>query len=584
MKQYSFAFTTLDSLYDEIEKVKINPENPQAPVIHVFTSTRSCDMVEEIMDCLKKTFPRCLIAGMSTSGVPWNGKIRSNLSIVTLMEFQDTRIRTCHIPSETKDAGRSLYHSLLSRCSHPVGLEVLAASLYDGTMDYSKTFKGTDPLLPVFSAHGSTCTPDDSPFLFDRDHIYWDGCLLLLYDGSVVIDMNSILGWTPLGQSARVTGVKNGHILQTLDGKPAVWLYRKYLQVNADAYFLNKAAAFPLLLMRDGAPVARIPWGLGPSGELLLSGDCRQGDIIHLSYESPNKIRKAARDALTLAQNFNPEGLLLFSSSIRTMVLKESMNMPLAVLEHIHQAAGGCSWGEIAGTTEHADSMDMTSLLVLFREGGNEKPRCPKKAAPPILRGHNKAVLPGDPLSTIRHLASFIEMTSKELEESYRKMAYIATHDGLTNILNRGTIEKILADSLAALSDDQPLNAIMIDVDHFKGINDSYGHIIGDRVLTAISHILASRLRSNDYVGRWGGDEFVILLPGVSLEDARKIAERLRLAICEADILPDKARVTASFGVAKALPGENIDLFYQRMDKALYMAKNEGKNKVTILK
>lgn len=57
MKQYSFAFTTLDSLHDEIEKVKINPENPQAPVIHVFTSTRSCDMVEEIMDCLKKHFP-----------------------------------------------------------------------------------------------------------------------------------------------------------------------------------------------------------------------------------------------------------------------------------------------------------------------------------------------------------------------------------------------------------------------------------------------------------------------------------------------------------------------------------------------
>lgn len=122
----------------------------------------------------------------------------------------------------------------------------------------------------------------------------------------------------------------------------------------------------------------------------------------------------------------------------------------------------------------------------------------------------------------------------------------------------------------------------MLDIDNFKKINDTYGHQSGDLALKEISLILRSYLRANTIIGRLGGEEFGIILPNVPLEDAIKIAERIRSVIENREIkYEDKIiRITASFGITEVKEGDTFDTLYKRVDEALYKAKKDGKNTI----
>ncbi len=124
----------------------------------------------------------------------------------------------------------------------------------------------------------------------------------------------------------------------------------------------------------------------------------------------------------------------------------------------------------------------------------------------------------------------------------------------------------------------------MYDIDSFKNINDTYGHDIGDEVLIAISKLSTKHLRNVDILARWGGKEFMILLPQTTIKDASRIAENIRNAIekaCLSQVL--ESNITASFGVCEFIQKETKDTFLKRVDEALYKAKNSGKNAVAMI-
>lgn len=153
--------------------------------------------------------------------------------------------------------------------------------------------------------------------------------------------------------------------------------------------------------------------------------------------------------------------------------------------------------------------------------------------------------------------------------------------DVLTGLKNRRGFEgraALVFDRASA----QPVSLIVCDIDHFKRINDQYGHAAGDGVLQGLAALLAGEVREGDVVGRLGGEEFALLLPGSDLTGARVLAERLRILIENArfgEMLPD-VPVTASFGIAQRLPAESLSVLTARADRMLYLAKNGGRNRV----
>lgn len=165
-----------------------------------------------------------------------------------------------------------------------------------------------------------------------------------------------------------------------------------------------------------------------------------------------------------------------------------------------------------------------------------------------------------------------------------KRLERMANTDLLTGTASRHAFETTFEQMLNfAKRRKQPLSVLLIDIDHFKTINDNHGHLLGDEVIRSVANILTSNLRQSDAICRWGGDEFMILLPECSIESAQILAEKMRRLIEESlQVLNHKQiNVTASFGIAEFNQQESASNLFARVDKALYQTKTDGRNKVT---
>jgi diguanylate cyclase (GGDEF)-like protein len=161
-----------------------------------------------------------------------------------------------------------------------------------------------------------------------------------------------------------------------------------------------------------------------------------------------------------------------------------------------------------------------------------------------------------------------------------------ATRDSLTSLFNRRAImERLLDEYHRANRYDHPMTVVLFDLDRFKRINDTYGHLTGDAVLKTFAQLLTNKFRTTDLVGRYGGEEFLILLPETSADAARGLTERIRSA-CENTPIrgphEDVVNITVSGGVAELAHDEDIPGLLKRVDDCLYNAKNQGRNQIIV--
>jgi diguanylate cyclase (GGDEF)-like protein len=177
---------------------------------------------------------------------------------------------------------------------------------------------------------------------------------------------------------------------------------------------------------------------------------------------------------------------------------------------------------------------------------------------------------------------SELKRTEAKLQNMNELLERQATTDTLTGIYNRLRFnELLLQDVDEAKRYRFPISLIMFDIDHFKKVNDSYGHLVGDRVLKEIVAVVSANIRTVDVFARWGGEEFMVLSKHLDHEQMRTVAEKLRHAV-ESARLDGCHPVTCSFGVTQLADHDTIENFTARADAALYRAKNEGRNRVCV--
>jgi diguanylate cyclase (GGDEF)-like protein len=161
-------------------------------------------------------------------------------------------------------------------------------------------------------------------------------------------------------------------------------------------------------------------------------------------------------------------------------------------------------------------------------------------------------------------------------------MAELAMQDSLTGLTNRHAFRQSYRRASARqVRHDTPICIMLIDIDHFKRVNDTYGHQVGDEVLVKLAAVLRRELRGEDEVFRWGGEEFMVLLEETPEKHLAGVAERLRAAV-EAEQILEDSTLTVSIGGTHVLPSETIETVYPRADEALYASKRDGRNRVTI--
>lgn len=184
-------------------------------------------------------------------------------------------------------------------------------------------------------------------------------------------------------------------------------------------------------------------------------------------------------------------------------------------------------------------------------------------------------------------LRAKLEFTNKRLIFINEKLKELSLKDPLTGLSNRrDAIEKFNYLIKISKRNREPIAIILADIDNFKRINDLYGHSTGDMVLKRIAKELSQKLREQDILARWGGDEFLLLLPGTTGKEALKIADRLRMTIesMNSSLNPARLRISMSFGVTEYDHSqESIQFFIDKADRALYYCKKQGKNCVTFI-
>lgn len=536
--------------------------------ISIFTHWNDPALIQAMTDGLSKAFPRAAIAGLTTAGGIEDGQMNTGKTILSFMAFDESPVEVLHYNMKDLRA-----------------VEILETQLTGNVEPFLDAISALPPSVAIFGGGADTDDLNQPSYIFDKEAIMNEGFVIMLFRGTVKVLTRSVLGWQPLGRQVTITAMDGNMVIKELD-HIAVNFYEKYLKIDPSVDFDKKTLSFSLVVEKGGVELVRLPMSCRKDGSLVFNIALHVGDKLRMAYGDPNEIINGSRRVLGRIRDFGPQGMLLFSCVVRRYYLKDDVNQILSAYERITPAAGGYTRGEIDRIEGHVYTMNMNLVSAAFREETKDHKRTIADiTGDPSHMENDSALNLDDSLSTVQCLASFITVTSKELSDAYQKLAFVAGHDSLTDLLNRGRIEWVLRHLIEDTNKTHhTFSAIMIDIDSFKHINDTYGHSVGEDVLIRLADIMKNGVRPTDYAGRWGGDEFVILLPDTDIDQSEKVADRMRRNFAEADILPDGKAVTASFGVTTSYEGETLESFYRRMDSALYTAKGAGKNQVILLR
>lgn len=578
MKQFSYSIISLDDLKRKVSALQQEEavQHASAVLFEIFSADPSEEYIQHVISIVTERFPNACITGSSTSGEIVNDAVHEHTIAFSCLAFESSTITTFGFDcgnGQEKEAGKKILE-LVNTLKDVKGLELLLDT---------KTINNASLLDELgFISHGITIFGGGADAYDNSTHtVVYNGreCFTHGVAGAVLcgkelyIEGLSSLGWKPLGIGREVTDVSTEHgtLLKTLDDLPAIDIYEKYLNFKTTQDFHEHVDIFPMMVNRDGYDIARVPIDCCPDGSIYLGASVKVGEKVRLAYADPQVlIEKSFASAEQLAA-FRPQGILAFCCITRKGFLKEYANTDSKPFARIAPTVGFYTYGEIFRLGENVITMNCTLVCVGIREGQpvEEKKEIEQYKVP--LEGH---------MSAIGRLVNFVEATTADLEEANEQLKFYAQHDRLTGLLNRGEIERILNDVVAFVERDiYRASAIMIDVDHFKDVNDTYGHAYGDAVLKTIADIIHASGRKTDRIGRWGGDEFMVVLPAAGEEDAFKIAERIRSSI-EKYPFEGGHPITVSIGVSEIKPEEELIQFYNRVDQALYHAKEEDRNKV----
>jgi diguanylate cyclase (GGDEF)-like protein len=322
----------------------------------------------------------------------------------------------------------------------------------------------------------------------------------------------------------------------------------------------------------------RLPAESREDGALVISGDCKNGESVRLAYGDPGRILDASYNSRIDILSFEPEGILLFNCVSRRFFLRDDTSQELQPFEDIAPNAGFYVHGEVnRGEDGNVSLLNMSMVAASFREG----PQGENSLASISLSPRTRKLT--DMMKLVQCLANFVAITSAESEIANEQLVQLASIDRLTGLYNRGEIESILRrELLQHRRREGVLSAIMIDLDDFKNVNDTFGHAVGDDTLRWSAEVIRKAIRRSDAAGRWGGEEFFVILPYTSLEAAAGVAERIRASLDAGHMLPDGHSITGSFGVAQFPKSGDYMRFYRQLDEALYRAKQDGKNRVCV--
>lgn len=528
----------------------------------------------------QRVLPETTIVGMTTMGRTKSDMSIQEHTVCTFLLFDSAEAHVSVYDCRdltTIEAGQRLCEEI-DNMANPKAIFVASSYVRLALAPFIDEVSLGHPSIPLFGAQAGTQFVDnDQSLVFVGDKIYDCGIVAVTFCGEDLhVKPVHNLGWRAIGNEHIVSSCNNSGMVLTIDNEPAIGIYRRYLNIMPDDSFFNNVCSFPLVMRSGKQLVARTPIGFGIEGGLQFPAAVERGSHVRFSYAHPTHLMRETRYSANEMCEFEPEGLLLFACISRRIFL--GSKRADEEVRYYRRACPNMAWaygfGEILKTQDGGGHLNSTIIALGIREGkssGNP----PEPLKEPQIHLQHEYV----PLS--ERLATLLETTTRELNETISELETVAKRDQLTGAFNRRRMDEVIHYELSKRRKEDYLVLLMYDIDYFKQINDTYGHDVGDVVLKDLTRCVQMCIRSGDTLGRWGGEEFLCLLTGVSLEQACMVAERIRARVEHTEFLRVK-KITISIGLTSARPNDTPETFFQRVDKALYDAKHAGRNCVRV--
>lgn len=581
MRHFTFRGESASLRRHAIERIRAQSEvkKPKEILFHVFSGIPDRDIMKAVADDLIRAFPESHIAGVVSNGEIREGHLQEPCVLISAFFFDIANIKILineRVSEDPSGAGIKILETV--RDTPDVrALEFLyVGGGYDPRLIFSEVERCRRSIVIFGGIAAGHNLPEDPVFVMDRTGVYTDALLTVVYSGKGLwIDADRTAGWNRLGQAFSITG-SDGKRLIEVNGRPAVDIYDHYLQIPQKENFVTEAAEFPLMVLQDGEQMLRHPVSLADEGTLLLAGDVQTGSRLYITYGNPSIIIDEVNIRCENVRQFEPEAILLFSCAVRKVFWEDFVDNEVEPFQRIAPSAGFFTGGEILRNMRTGKIFvhNITLLSIAMREG--------TKTGRKVARVHVDDTMLKGQASLVRRLAKLVQSTMDEVLALNDQLTRMATMDELTNLYNRREIERRILEALAAFRESgEPVSLIMLDIDHFKNVNDTCGHDVGDQVLKNISAILRNAVKHNRSLaaGRWGGEEFFIMLPGMDIEEACDFAEDVRSTVERFDF-KGLRRLTASFGVICPTKEMEDNAIFKAVDDALYYAKEHGRNQV----
>lgn len=585
IRHFTHVFSDLGALRADVTDGEMAraAQSSRSILVQVYSANGSPAHLRGIAGLLAELLPAATVVGATTVGEIAAGRLLTGQTVIGFSFFESSRLQAIAMPcmrGEESGTGSELGRRIRAGADDIAGVLLLATPL---SVELGPLFTALEAEIgdfPLFGGGAGDYTRMRNTFVFAGGELLDAGIVAVVFTGTqLALQCEAYLGWIPVSHPMTVTRT-GGPLVKEIDGRPAFEIYQRYLGARKDESFYMAALEFPLLIEREGQWVARVPVAAGEDDSLRFLGDIREGEIVHIGYGDAGTIIEHAREIQAASADFAPDAVFMYSCGCRRFLLQEDVERESRPFEAHAPTFGFFTYGEFFGTGR-LQLLNSAMVAVGLREGE------PARAARPVAETASGGARPplDDPYDSqhtrvISKLLHFIKAVTTELEATNRELEKRSMTDTLTQLANRIRLDESLEAQLSStIRGGIPFSVILLDIDHFKRVNDTHGHLAGDSVLVAIAQALRTHIRATDRVGRWGGEEFLVICPDTDAAQATQLAERLRQAI-ERQAIPEVGHCTASLGVAAYRPGDDASGLIARADRALYQAKHAGRNQV----
>lgn len=588
MKQITYTFFNMPELQDIITTILNDADYKAASGVLMQLYNPRLDADEDaFVTTLNTIFPDACITGVSSANIAGpNYDISTFPLALSVTFFKETKLVQYDFDMDVTSAfvsGRIMHEHLLElekvRC-----LQIFYTSHTISINSFLNEFKHHH--IPAFGAKaGRNITRENIAHVYGRK-VYSNGFVVVVFmSDSLKLYMDNNLGWKPIGVEMVVTKTNGDNVIAEINKKPATDVYSKYLKVHPNQYFVENVCEFPLIIERQGLRMARVPAAYGEDGSIYFTSDVQKGDHFRLAYATADQLSSVTEKSANELAEFKPKAIYLFACGNRLRFLKTDYKREVDYYRNLGISLSIVSgYAEVFFTPDEVGGdLNSTIVAVGLKEDVDGKDEIiPSRLCPNTdnavgdISSENNEEIP-----FLERILAFLESTSQELDAVNMELGKIAYTDQLTRIYNRWELGNKIDECLELNKQGKPYGLLFFDIDHFKRINDTYGHDVGDMTLQAVVNMIKEKVKDGHAFGRWGGEEFVYLVPNVDEKGLYDFAESIRKDIDEICFLTVQ-HVTISIGATMAKTDDTVATFIKRADDAVYEAKETGRNKVVL--